>query len=110
MCKDVPCIKTGDFNAHVGTLDCGNVNVENVDWKCKKSKFVSKQRFSRCSSKVDPRGRSFNRFCLENNLILLNGRCWGDPADKSTYQVGLGESIHTVIDFVVCNYMECINM
>ena len=30
MCGDVPCTIVGDFNAHVGTLQCGGKYIESL--------------------------------------------------------------------------------
>ena len=77
-CGDVQVFVVGDFNAHVGQLQCGNVEFDDNMVKCKVDGYVSKLRFSSCTAKVDARGQSVNRFCNANNLCMLNGRCKSD--------------------------------
>lgn len=109
MCANVTSFMVGDFNAHVGTLSCGKFDEEDCVRKCS-NWFLNKIRFSRFSSKIDPRGCSINRFCNDNNYFMLNGRCNGDAIGKSTYQVGTGERVHTVIDFVLCDRAYDVDM
>ncbi len=56
MCEDLPFFIAGNFNAHIGMLDCGNITFPEANWKIVKSSFLNKPQFSPCSSKVDPLG------------------------------------------------------
>lgn len=100
---DVEWIISGDMNARTGSLK--DVYVENevgnyladLDFDNTISE-INSCRNSRDNSFVNNYGKQLIKFCLENNLYILNGRAKGDEIGNVTCIANKGK---TVVDYVI---------
>ena len=60
-------------------------------------------RFSKCTLKTDPRGRSLSRFIEDNCYIMLNGRCKSDAQGNTTYDFNYsnGTKGYSTVDYAM---------
>lgn len=85
----------GDFNGRVGKIGslCETIHSDNED---NLSGPLSEERLNSKNSednKVNPYGREILKFCLENELIVMNGHSRSDRNGKLTFVSPVGQSV-----------------
>jgi hypothetical protein len=76
----------GDFNARIGELQQTYV----TEIHCHPNLLYPRKSKDKI---INRRGRLFMELCLDQNLWLLNGACYGDEEGSITYSSTLGDSV-----------------